>query len=336
MNPTLRARLTCWIDAGRRVAAASLVESAGSTPHALGLALLVNDRGDVAGAISGGCVDGVVIEAADETLLTGRPRALAFGADGGLFGHPGLVCGGTLRVWIYELPAVVARALLSGTADLTLRGLPDVGPEHVEATASTAPEDAPRIRTATLPTGECEFRERFGERDTVLIIGQSGFTDALVRMARLLGREVIVCEPRRRFAAAVADADLVLHDQPDQCVQKLEADGRLSPRSAIIVCTHDRKFDEPALLAAVRSSAGFIGAMGSRKTTAERRARLAALGVTNSELARIHAPLGLDLGGETPAETALSVFAEILLETKGRTGQPLGELDGSIHCCHAG
>ncbi|MGB8466951.1 MAG: XdhC family protein [Terrimicrobiaceae bacterium] len=153
-------------------------------------------------------------------------------------------------------------------------------------------------------------------------------------MARMLDYEVVVCEPRRRFAAATISADKVDGSWPNACIEKLAAAGRLGAGSVIIVCTHDRKFDEPALLAAVRSSAGFIGALGSRRTREDRRVRLLAAGLSESEVSRIRSPVGIDLGSETPAETAVSIFAETIAARRGGSGRPLTELSGAIHGRH--
>ena len=126
-----------------------------------------------------------------------------------------------------------------------------------------------RTHFTTLPNGEKEFLERIGHRALVLMIGESAFTDSLCRLARMLDYEVMVCEPRRRFAESIISADFVDESWPDKCIEKLTAEKRLDSTSVIIVCTHDSKFDEPALMAALQSNAGFIGALGSRRTVVD-------------------------------------------------------------------
>ena len=326
----------------------------------------MNDAGKVAGAFSGGCVDGEIALACDEVLTTGKPRSLRFGPDDSVLGTGGLVCGGEILVWMYQLSKELGRALSTAPEGQFVlssnwshdreqlrqlvidretaatmakcRGVDDaLGPDNQAGrAASFLLIDRKRTRLAALPTGETEFLERIGNRELALIIGESGFTDALCRLARLLDYEVVVCEPRRRFAASIVSADEVLGSWPNVCIEKLAAAGRLGAGSVIIVCTHDRKFDEPALLAAIRSSAGFIGALGSRRTREDRRARLLAAGLSEAEVSRIRSPIGIDLGSETPAETAVSVFAEIIAARNGRSGRALTELSGAIHGNHVG
>ena len=333
MNPLIRSRLACWVDAGKRLAAVSVVQIEGSTPHALGLAMVVNSSGEIAGAVSGGCVDGAIVEACDDVLRSGRSRAMMFAADGGEFGEAGLICGGNILVWIYELDGATIRTLLDSRAEssLTLRGHPQQGPSRVLAGMASSSGNKERTTLRQFAAEDWEFEEFFGQRSLVLIIGQSGFTNSLAALGRLLGHEVVVCEPRPRFASAVTEADRVVLDLPERCIDQLAKEGRLDAHSAVIICTHDRKFDQPALLAAVRSQAGFVGAMGSRKTVDERRRRLLDAGMSAAECARIHSPLGLDLRAETPAETAVSVFAQWIASRHGGTGVALNQMEGSIH-----
>lgn len=294
--------------------------------------MLVNERGGIAGAISGGCLDGAVAEACERTLAEGRSRSEVFGASEGGWGGPGLTCGGSVRVWTYELHPDIGHRLAAmepGRWTFTLRGGLETGPTEVLLEEDCVP--AGRTSLSFEPEGQACFREHMGLRDLVVLVGRSGFTEALVRCAQLLGCDVVVNEPRPRFADSLAGVGIVDRSWPDVCLRELGAAGRLTERSAVIVCTHDSKFDEPALIAAVRSPAGFIGAMGSRRTVEDRRHRLANLGLRPDELDRIRSPLGLDLGGTTPAETALSVFAEWIAFCHGGSARPLTEGEGSIH-----
>jgi xanthine dehydrogenase accessory factor len=146
-----------------------------------------------------------------------------------------------------------------------------------------------------------------------------------------LGYESVVVEPRPRFAAGVTCAGEVIGTWPDAALAKLTEDGRLDATSAIVVCTHDSKFDEPALVAALQTPAGFIGALGSRPTNVERLARLRSRGIPEHALRRINAPVGLDLGGATPAETAVSVAAQLIAVAHGRSAAPLRDTSGPLH-----
>ncbi|OGT52801.1 MAG: hypothetical protein A3E84_04020 [Gammaproteobacteria bacterium RIFCSPHIGHO2_12_FULL_42_13] len=361
MELSVREAVSRWISEGRRIAAASVVTIDGSSPHIEGLALVVNDAGKLAGAISGGCVDGEVVEACEQVLKTNTPQLLQFGPNKSLFDAASLVCGGKIEVWLYELSNEMVHALsltphkqcaLSINWSDDRKQMQQLVVDNQTALAFTkcydenvtsTPEnqigraanfllnDTRRTRLTVLTSGEKEFLERIGTRNLILIIGESAFTDMLCRLARLLDYEVIVCEPRQRFAEGIVFAHEVDESWPNECIEKLIAAKRLGPGSVIIVCTHDRKFDEPALLSAVRSSAGFIGALGSRRTIEDRRIRLLAAGLSELEMSRIRSPLGLDLGSETAAETAVSIFAEIIAARNERSGKPLRELSGTIH-----
>lgn len=333
------------------MAGATLVRSDGSTPHQLGLSLVTNESGDTVGALSGGCVDADIVLACDRVLAGGPAEVLTFGAADGEF-DTGLVCGGVLTVWVHPFNRAAATAIL-GNADaalLTEYRDGEVRQYPVTLSAATAHEDSSGESTA--PQGVAArwllhsrrrtelmaradggqwFLEAFGRRRLFVVVGSSGYTEALCAQAALLGYESVVVEPRPRFAAGVACADEVIGAWPDVALGKLAEHGRLDDSSAIVVCTHDSKFDEPALATALQTSAGFIGALGSRATNVERLARLRSRGIPEHELQRINAPVGLDLGGATPAETAVSVAAQIIASAHGRSGAPLRDTSGPLH-----
>lgn len=347
----LRQAVASWSAADLRMAGATLVRSDGSTPHQLGLALVSSEVGDTAGAISGGCVDADVVLACDRVLAGGPAEVLTFGADDeGM--QPFLVCGGAITVWVHELDRAAVAAIL-GSADAAV--LTEWSGQEVQQVAvllseamdyhcGTAALDPrrelaagwlvnSRERTELIsgPDGRQLFLEAFGRRRLFVVVGSSGYTEALCAQAGLLGYESIVVEPRPRFAAGITCADEVVGSWPDAALQKLTADGRLDDTSAIVICTHDRKFDEPALASALRTPAGFIGALGSRAASAERFTRLRARGIPEAQLQRIQAPAGLDLGGGSPAEAAVSVVAQIIAVTHGRSAAPLRGTTGPLH-----
>jgi xanthine dehydrogenase accessory factor len=176
------------------------------------------------------------------------------------------------------------------------------------------------------------FVESFAPPPRLIVFGAVDFTGALVRVGKVLGFRVTVCDAREVFATRVRfpDADEVIVDWPDRYLTKVGAG--LTRRDAVCVLTHDAKFDVPALVAALATDAGYIGAMGSRRTHAERVARLADAGIAAEAMARVHAPIGLDLGARTPEETAVSICAEIIALRTGRTDvRPLSATDGPIH-----
>lgn len=354
--------MAAWTAQGLRIAGATVVGCDGSTPHQRGLALVTNERGDTAGALSGGCVDADVVLACDRVLAGSPGEVLIFGeADPGELGAPGLVCGGSITVWVHEISSRAAEVLTDAEEGVLITRRSQRGIEQSALTSREAREldcaDAAgaaaerrevvdevrsraaqwfmhsRSRTELLtPTDDEEvFLQAPGRRRLMIVVGSSGYTDALCAQARLLGYTCVLIEPRPRFAAGVTLADEVIGSWPDAAVAKLAQQERINGDTAVVVCTHDPRFDEPALLASLETTAGFIGALGSRRTTADRLDRLRERGVTPPQLERIHSPVGLDLGGATPAETAVSIMAHIISSRSGRSGVPLRETSGPLH-----
>lgn len=353
----IRQAVSAWSAADLRMAAATLVRSDGATPHQLGLALVTNESGATVGALSGGCVDADIVLACDRVLAGGPAEVLTFGAEVGVF-ESGLVCGGVITVWVHELSRAATAAFLglSDAAVLTHRvgehmrqyavslsdatdyessgiysssGIESKSPRSVAA--HWLVRSPRRTELMNVTNGEQMFLEVFGRRRLFVVVGSSGYTEALCAQAALLGYESVVVEPRPRFAAGITCADQVIGTWPDAALEELAEHGRLDGTSAIVVCTHDSKFDEPALAAALQTPAGFIGALGSRATNVERFSRLRARGIPESDLQRINAPVGLDLGGATPAETAVSVAAQMIAAAHSRSAAPLRDTSGPLH-----
>lgn len=175
------------------------------------------------------------------------------------------------------------------------------------------------------------FIESFAPAPRLIIFGAVDFTGALVRVGKVLGYRVTVCDAREVFATAkrFPEADEVIVDWPHRLLERIGA--TLGPADAICVLTHDHKFDVPAIVAALATQVGYLGAMGSRRTAADRAERLRQAGVDDAGLARLHAPIGLDIGARTPEETAVSIVAEIISTSTGRTPASLRDTDGPIH-----
>ncbi|MBZ4324535.1 XdhC family protein, partial [Streptomyces huiliensis] len=216
-----------------------------------------------------------------------------------------------------------------GTAEGTLGGPPDL--DRAAAAQAGALLAAGRTGTVELspdgtlcPGGLTLLVESGVEPPRLIVFGAVDFTAALVRVGKFLGYHVTVCDARPVFATAARfpEADEVVVDWPHRYLRRTPTDAR----TALCVLTHDAKFDVPLLRVALRLPAAFVGAMGSRRTHSDRVHRLREAGVTEGELSRLRAPIGLDLGGRTPEETALSIAAEIIATRHGATGAPLTEI----------
>ena len=358
------AEVACdWLAEGRRVVAATLVERIGSAPFDPGAEMMIDDRGRVEGTVTGGCVESALVAEAEAVLAGGAAKLVRYGmSDEQAFGV-GLMCGGTVTVFVHEIrpgdrPALAAvaaaRAAGEPAALATLLGGAGAGSKlAILATGAVGglgigllDHNVEREARGFLEEGVSRIRsygaggevmgdeldvciQAFQTRPEMLIYGAIDYSVALARIAAELGYRVTICDARAAFAAGKRFADVaeVVVDWPDRDLARR----RLGPRDAILVFTHDPKFDEPALLAALRSGAGYVGALGSRRTQAERIGRLRAAGIGSEQLRRLHAPCGLDLGARTPEETAVSILAEVVAARTGRGGERLTETSGPIH-----
>ena len=359
----LLADIDRWRAEGKQIAVARVVALEGSGPRDAGAAMAVTAGSEVAGSVSGGCVEGAVVTEALEVLSTGVPRLASFGYSDDEAFAVGLTCGGTIRLFVEPLDEAILDALAARLrADLPVALVTVVDGPHLGAKLLVAPDADPvgtlgeaeldRVvardalgalasgTSATRHYGPCGearqeevevFVESFAPQPRMVIFGAVDFTAALVRTAKVLGYRVAVCDARPVFAtqARFPEADEVVVDWPDRYLA--EHGDRLGPRDAVCVLTHDHKFDVPAIVAALATDVGYIGAMGSRRTHAERVARLAEAGVTDVALQRVMAPIGLDLGARTPEETAVAICAEIIALRTGTKAPSLRDSDGPIH-----
>jgi len=338
-----------WRAEGERIALATVVSVVGSAPRETGATLAVSERDEISGSVSGGCVEPAVIEDGMRAIRTGQPRLLTFGiTEEQNVEQIGLSCGGEIRVFVERADTLeplaraiqaeepVVRAVVIGVPDSakgllgasTLIGerellsepLPLVALQtQVEAEArALLRTGASRARTYRLETGD-EYEVFFSVHPApahLVIVGAGHISIPLARIAKTLGYRVTVIDAREAFATEqrLPDADEILVEWPDEALERL----RLSGSSAVAVLTHDDKFDVPALKVALRSHAGYVGAIGSRGTREQRNNRLRQQGVTDEEIARIHGPIGLDLGATNPQEIALAIMAQIVAERHGR------------------
>jgi len=355
------------LGAGRRIAVATVTTVDGSAPRALGTSMAVDDQGRVLGSISGGCVEGAVYQAAEGVLETGVPVLAEFGfTDGDAF-EAGLSCGGRIEVFVHEVTADSgARGALDASVVRELEATRDGRPAgiaivvagraagHVIAATASADEaegdgldraTAQRILhelTARVSSGlfgtldiDCDddaVRVLFVVAATaprMIIFGAVDFSAALADASHLLGYHVTVCDARPLFATPqrFPSADEVVVAWPSEYLRSTLTDSR----TVICVLTHDEKFDVPLLELALRLPVAFVGAMASRSTHERRINALEEAGLGAEELARLHSPIGLDLGGSTPQETAVSILAEVIATRTGAGGASLRSQTGPIH-----
>ncbi|MFJ7343031.1 XdhC family protein [Streptomyces sp. NPDC101110] len=355
-----------WIQEGRDFAVATVVSVGGSAPRPPGAALAVRADGTAVGSVSGGCVEGAVYDLCLQALQDGESLVERFGySDEDAFAV-GLTCGGTIDVMVtpFRGPRAAEAAALAAAARQEPVALARVvrGPSGLLGRALLVRPDgscegglggAPGLdrtaldragallaggRTGTVdltedgahcPGGLTLLVESAAPPPRMIVFGAIDFAAALVRAGKFLGYHVTVCDARPVFAtrARFPEADEVVVDWPDRYLRRTVTDGR----TALCVLTHDAKFDVPLLMEALRLPVAYIGAMGSRRTHADRERRLREAGLSEHELARLRSPIGLDLGARTPEETAVSIAAEIVAARHGGTGAPL---TGSVRPIH--
>jgi xanthine dehydrogenase accessory factor len=357
----LLTRLREWERTGLPVALATVVAVRGSAPRQPGATMAVTAEGEVIGSVSGGCVEAAVYDTAMRVLQGAPATVESYGISDDDAFAVGLTCGGELDVLIravslgdwsdalssLSLGEPVAFASLAGGASPPGRTLV-VWPHRVDGTLGNDGLDA--AVTADVrgllaqgmtgvrhygPRGQRRqdavtvFVQSFAPPPRLLVFGAIDFAGALARLGSYLGYRVTVCDARPVFAtpARFPDAAEVVCEQPAAYLARTTVE----ESTVICVLTHDPKFDVPVLEVALRSPAAYIGAMGSRRTHADRVRRLRAAGVTDAELARLAAPIGLDIGARTPEETAVAIAAEIIQQRWGGTGHPLTGTAGPIH-----
>jgi xanthine dehydrogenase accessory factor len=343
--------LSAWRERGDRIALATVVGVHRSAPRPVGAKMAVNEHGEIAGGVSGGCVEGAVATIADQVLHGERPEVTHFGIADSEAWDVGLPCGGEIDVWVQEYSAGRFEEIALGggrAAEVTLLEGARPGAKllaEVDGSVSGslgAPElddEAVRLAAELIWTESSErhgamFIDVIAPAPRLILFGAVDIAASVCRLARAAGWRAYVVDPRARFATPerFPDAEEVISAWPEQAFEQL---GGIDPATSIAVLTHDPKLDDAALLLALRSPARFVGAMGSRRAQAARRERLLAAGLSEDDLDRLAAPLGLDLGAISGEETALSILAEVVAARHGRSGGRLAAAQGRIHAVPA-
>jgi len=304
-----------WSAEGLRFATATVVKTERSAPRGPGAVLAVSEQGEVAGSVTGGCVEPAVYDEAKEVLAGGPPRLVTYGiADEEAF-EVGLPCGGTVHIFVTMTePELV---------DQLARAVDEEKPVALAMDISGSEIGAQRIVELNghfeASIEDDTFYLPLAPRPEMYVFGAVDHAAAVARIGKFLGYRVTICDARARFATRerFPDVDEVVVEWPDEFLRRSPVD----ERTAICVLTHDEKFDVPLLKVALETPAGYIGAMGAKRTTEARNERLRAEGVTEKQLERIHAPIGLRIGSRTPEEVAVAVAAEIVA-TRRKAGVP--------------
>ena len=341
-----------WRADGEDVAMATVINVDGSAPRPAGAKMLIAASGKIAGSVSGGCVEGAVASEAQDVLRSGRPKIVRYGINRNMMWDVGLSCGGAIDVFIEraEPSDVVTQwrrdgkrfavcTIVDGADQAGLKAVADEDGTLASGTGDAALDRA--IAAASSPVirrGQSQIAQ-VGERrvfvdvvkpaERLIIVGAVHIAAALCEFASRTGFSVVVVDPRpqlcnrERFPAA---AELRVGWPEDQLTRD-DADA-----AYIVVLTHDEKFDDPTLAFSLRTSARYIGAIGSKKTQALRRQRLLDAGFTGADVERVHAPIGLDIGAQSPEEIAVAILAEMIAAKYERGGAPLKELQAAhIH-----
>jgi len=353
-----------WIGDGRRFALATLIETVGSAPLDPGAMMLIDAGGAIEGSVTGGCVEGALVDEAKAVLSGAEPRVRTYGISDDEAAGVGLMCGGTVRVFVEDLdgeqaeivdrvlgaaqegrpsavatlldgPAAGSRMALVDGEQLGGFGVTDLLDRTVGRDLRGALDQAVTgVRRygadgAAMGSDLRVYFQAYATPPSMVVFGAIDFSVAVARLARDLGYRVTIVDAREPFVKSSRFSDVaeVVVDWPDRYL-----DGReLGERDVVLVFTHDPKFDQPALTAALASGAGYVGALGSRRTHAKRVERLREAGVSDDDIDRIAAPCGLDLGARTPAQTAVSIVAEVVAQQNERAGESLSDASGAIH-----
>ncbi len=302
-----------WHLEGKGAALATVVQTWGSAPRRVGSQLVVSGDGKIEGSVSGGCVEGAVVTESLDALEDGQPRMLEYGVTDGDAFAVGLACGGTIRIWLEPIGKALPVADLEAlVAQRTARKA--VGYQCNVETGERriiSPEDFPdrfRADRSGYEDDEVTFVTIHNPPLRLVVVGAVHIAQALVPMARIAGYDPFIVDPRVAFASDDRfPGETLLHDWPDDA---LDAVG-LDARTAVVLLTHDPKLDDPAIHAALKSDVFYIGALGSKRTHASRVDRLETAVFGKDDIARIHGPVGLDIGSSGPAEIALSILAEM-------------------------
>lgn len=307
-----------WHQEGKGAVIATVVETWGSAPRPVGSQLVISGEADLAGSVSGGCVEGAVVAEALDALESGKASSMRFGVSDDEAFAVGLACGGEIRVIVEPVGPHIDPGMLSelvearaARAPIALAVAPETWERRLVRPGSADPlAEALAVRARADKSGfEGDwFLGLHNPPLRMVVVGAVHIAQPLLAMARLAGYDPVLIDPRAAFGSESRfPGETILDDWPDAA---LEAHG-LDARTAVVTLTHDPKLDDPAIRVALASECFYLGCLGSTRTHGKRVTRLAEAGFTAAQIGRIHGPVGLDIGAKSPAEIAISIMAEI-------------------------
>jgi xanthine dehydrogenase accessory factor len=325
-----------WFEENRSIALATVVQTWGSSPRRAGSKMALTADGKITGSVSGGCVEGAVIEAGIEAIKSHLPRLMHFSVDDESAWNVGLACGGSVDIFVQPLEIKLFQSLRSiimedrAAALVTVvRGASDIlGREVImkadgssigtlgngwdERAGEPAREIMSRGISQLVPLNETTeiFIEAIQPQPTLIVVGGVHIAIALLSAAKNLGYRTVLIDPRKAWGTEerFPHVDQILRSWPEDAFGQIS----VTPSTAIVTLTHDPKIDDTALQIALRSPAFYVGALGSRSTQTKRRERLLKAGLTETLIDKLHAPIGIKIGAETPEEIALAIMAEVV------------------------
>ncbi|MBX3049431.1 MAG: XdhC family protein [Anaerolineales bacterium] len=323
--------LANWLADGEKIAIATVISTWGSAPRGPGSTMAITTDGKLVGSVSGGCVEGAVIEAARQVIQDGQPQRLHYDVDDETAFGVGLACGGEIDIFVERVNAEIFAALLprlqnqqhshlhtvvSGEAAGTQELLDETGRPIASSNGPLGITLADGRLPQIISKGTTEvFSHPLPPAPTLVMVGGGHVAIALTHLANTLSFRSVIIDPRRLFASQerFAHADLLLQTWPNKGFEEVQ----LNSSTAVAALAHDPKIDDPALIAALSSDCFYVGALGSRKNQAKRRQRLLEAGLDEITVDKLHAPIGLSIGAKTPEEIALSIMAEIVAVYRG-------------------
>ncbi|MFT6695771.1 MAG: xanthine dehydrogenase accessory factor [Paracoccaceae bacterium] len=308
-----------WVSQGHKIAMATVIETWGSAPRPVGAQLVIREDSEFAGSVSGGCVEAAVVVEALDAIVNGKARVLEFGVSDDEAFAVGLACGGNIRIMVTPVGlgqgpdiSVLEQAVAAKRSRVPLAWITDV---HTwQSWVSTDQVDplagdlSARFRSNKSGFEDTNFVAIHNPPLKLIIVGAVHIAQSLIPMAIIAGYGVTLVDPREAFASATRfPKQTIYHDWPDAALNDIGVDAR----TAVVTLSHDPKIDDPAILETLKTSAFYLGSLGSRKTHAKRVARLESANIPAAQISRIHAPVGLAIGAKSPAEIAVSILAEI-------------------------